>query len=279
MFYIISFVKSILSPAKINLGIWVNKRRDDGYHEIFTLYQEVNIFDEILIKEDGPLLVTSNYPIPMEKNLVYKAVLEFQRETGCYIDIAVHIHKKIPIGSGLGGGSSNVAAILKEINSLLGNPVTKEELAEIASKVSSDAAFFLYGGTAMGRGRGEIIEPVDPLDLDITIVIPDVQCSTRKVYGAIREHHFSEPPDPKEVIEFVKNKEIHNLKNVLGELACEIYPEVGEVKRFLESRGLKPLVSGTGSAVFYIGKASEDIRRACKLRSWRIFEAKAGLGV
>ncbi len=272
-------MKRLLSPAKVNLGLWILGKRPDGYHEILTVFQSVSFFDEIYVKE-GPLTVQTSTGIPPEKNLVYRALVEFSKRTGEDVELSVFIKKNIPEGSGLGGGSSNVGTVLRAVNELAGSPLSEEELSEIAGSVSSDAPFFLKCGTAVGRGRGEAVESVEPLNLDVTIVIPKVSSSTRRVYSAVREEHITtEQVDIGKVLGALKEGEVQLLENRLGEIACELYPEVGEVVRFLRHLGQKPLVSGSGSAVFYIGKATPELRRGAQLRGWKVVETKSWPGV
>jgi len=106
----------VLSPAKLNLGLWLLGKRSDGYHEIFTIYHAIDLFDEILI-EDGPLSIETSTGIPMEENLVYKAIKLMENRLGEEINFRIYIQKNIPEGAGLGGGSSNVASVLKAITS------------------------------------------------------------------------------------------------------------------------------------------------------------------
>ncbi|MFN3264081.1 MAG: 4-diphosphocytidyl-2C-methyl-D-erythritol kinase, partial [Aquificaceae bacterium] len=128
----------LLSPAKVNLGLWLLGKRADGYHEVFTIYQAVDLFDEVLI-EEGPLSVETSTGIPMEQNLVYKALRVMEGLLGKEISLRIFIQKNIPEGGGLGGGSSNVATVLRAVNELMGNPLSEEELYLIAGRISSDA--------------------------------------------------------------------------------------------------------------------------------------------
>ncbi len=267
----------VLSPAKINLGLWITGRRPDGYHNIVTIFQTVDLFDEIHI-EEGPFDVRTNINIPKEENLVYRALLEFGRVVGKEVEVSVYINKRIPLGSGLGGGSSNVATVLKAVNEMLGRPLSEEELLKIALSVSSDAPFFFLGGTALGSGRGEILKPLKTLDLTFTLVIPNVVSSTSRVYSLVRENHFSQPPDIDLVLEHLMNGNPDLLGNVLGDIACDLYPEIGEVVRFLEFLGIKPLVTGTGSGVFYIGGVTPEVERGSRLRGWKVFEVRSWPG-
>ncbi len=270
-------MRRVLAPAKVNLGLWILGKRPDGYHEILTIFHSVDLCDEITIKE-GPLDVQTSTGIPREENLVYRALLEFGRRIGKMPEVSVFIHKNIPEGSGLGGGSSNVAVVLKAVNEMMGEPLDTEELKEIAGLISSDAPFFFECGTAVGRGRGELIEKVEALNLTVTLVIPPVKSSTKAVYSNVKEDHFSSM-DIKKVLEALKEGSFDLLENKLGELACEMYPEIGEVVRFLRFLGLKPLVSGSGSAVFYIGSSSPELERGARLRGWRVVEVKSWPGV
>ncbi|MCS7171650.1 MAG: 4-(cytidine 5'-diphospho)-2-C-methyl-D-erythritol kinase [Aquificaceae bacterium] len=263
-----------LSPAKLNLGLWLLGKRIDGYHEIFTIYQKINLFDEIFLHE-GPLSVETSTGIPMEKNIVYKALKAMEVKTGMNIDFKVYINKNIPEGAGLGGGSSNVATVLKIINQALGEPLSVEELKQIAGDVSSDAPFFFLDGPAVGRGRGEVLERVELPHMVFTLIHPKVKCSTPYVYSHVSREMLTDNLDSDKIIDCLKVKDFSLLENRLGELAGELYPEVGEVLRFLRSLGLRALVSGSGSSVFYIGEPLPDVELACKLRGWSLYKVES----
>ncbi|SHK51212.1 4-(cytidine 5'-diphospho)-2-C-methyl-D-erythritol kinase [Thermocrinis minervae] len=267
-----------LSPAKVNLGLWILGKRDDGYHEILTIMQTVDLFDEIYI-EEGPLSVSTNIGIPQEENLVYKALLHLERLLGKPIELKVHINKRIPVGSGLGGGSSNVGTVLREVNRLLGEPLDEGALMEIASKVSSDAPFFIKGGSAVSSGRGEKIMPVDLPPFTFTVVYPNQPVFTAKVYSLVREENLTSHVDVDKILNRLREGDFSLLSNELGRLACEAFPVVGECFRFLESLGLRPMVSGSGSCVFYVGRATEEVMKGCQLRGWQVFEVKSWPGV
>ncbi len=271
-------VTKILSPAKVNLGLWLVGKRSDGYHNILTVFHAIDLCDEIEIRE-GPLRIETSTGIPQEENLVFKALTELQRRLGRDIELSIYINKRIPVGAGLGGGSSNVATVLREVNRIMGEPLSEEELIEIAGAVSSDAPFFFGGGTALGMGRGDVLRKVDDLELDITLLVPNVEASTRIVYSAVKERHLTPNIKPEDVLDILREGRYEALENRLGEIASEMYPEIGEVVRFLEHLGLKALVSGSGSAVFYIGKLTPEVEAGAKLRGWKVFETKSWLGV
>ncbi|AAC07027.1 4-(cytidine 5'-diphospho)-2-C-methyl-D-erythritol kinase [Aquifex aeolicus] len=262
----------VLSPAKINLGLWVLGRLPSGYHEILTLYQEIPFYDEIYIRE-GVLRVETNIGIPQEENLVYKGLREFERITGIEINYSIFIQKNIPPGAGLGGGSSNLAVVLKKVNELLGSPLSEEELRELVGSISADAPFFLLGKSAIGRGKGEVLEPVETeISGKITLVIPQVSSSTGRVYSSLREEHFVTPEYAEEKIQRIISGEVEEIENVLGDIARELYPEINEVYRFVEYLGFKPFVSGSGSTVYFFGGASEELKKAAKMRGWKVVE-------
>ena len=264
----------ILSPAKINLGLWVIGKRETGYHELVTVYREIPFYDEIYIRE-GIFKVETNVGIPQEENVVYKGLVEFQKITGMEIPFSIYIQKNIPVGAGLGGGSSNLAKVLEKVNELLGEPLSKEEIFEIVKNISADAPFFLVGGTAIGRGIGEILEKVEAnIEGEITLVIPQTRSETKKVYGSLREKHFTERKEAEEKARKVIEGEIEAIENVLGEVAMELYPEIREVYRFVEHMGFKPFVSCSGSTVYFFGRFPENLKRAVQARRWKVVELR-----
>ncbi len=268
----------LLSPAKLNLGLWLLGKRPDGYHEIFTVFHTVNLCDEITIKE-GPKKVETSNLIPQEENLVYKALNLLEGKLGEDVHFSVYINKKIPVGGGLGGGSSNVATVLKAVNNLLGNPLPFEDLVDIAKSVSSDAPFFLYGGTAIGTNKGDVIRPIEHINLEFTIVCPSFSASSKKVYSMVSEEELTKNIDIDKIINCIYRHEFEVLENKLGDISARMFPQVGEVVRFLSDMGYRPLVSGSGSCVYVIGEVSEEVERAAKLRSWLLYKVKSWHGV
>ncbi len=266
------------SPAKVNLGLWLLGKRSDGYHEILTLFHEIDLCDRIYIRE-GELRVETNTRIPQEKNLVFLGLKALERLTGERVEFSIFIEKRIPEGGGLGGGSSNLANTLKEVNRLLGNPLDMDSLKGLVSGLSSDAPFFLQGGTAIGRGRGELIEPVEHLNLTLTLILPSTKAITKEVYSAVREKHLTSKENVDIIISRLKAGDLSVLDNALGDLALEIYPEMAEAKRFLEDLGFKAFVSGSGSTLFYLGGLTPEVELGAKLRGWRVVEVKSRLGV
>lgn len=263
-----------LSLAKLNLGLWLLGKRPDGYHEVFTIYHTIDLFDEVYI-EEGPLSIETSSGIPMEENLVYRAIRLMEERLGSEINLRIYIDKRIPEGAGLGGGSSNVATTMLAINQLLGEPLKREELQEMAGLISSDAPFFFLGGSALGRGRGEILEKVELPKRVFTLIYPGVKASTRYVYSMVRENLLTEIPPSGKIINYLRAGDLSPLENRLGELAGELYPNVGEVLRFLRSLGLKVLVSGSGSIVFYIGEPLPEVELVCRAKGWKLYRVES----
>ncbi len=268
----------LLSPAKVNFGLWVIGKRFDGYHNIVTILRKISIYDVIYI-EEGPFRVETSTGIPPERNLVYKALLEFSIRTGIEIPFSIYIEKNIPEGAGLGGGSSNLAITLKAVNELLENPLGEEELKDIALSFSSDAPFFMKEGSAVGKGRGDELEYIKLPDMDLTVIYPGVSSSTVRVYSCLRDFMLTAESEVDIIVKKIKSGEFEVMSNILGDLACELYPEVGEVKRFVEYFGIKSYISGAGSSVFYIGEPLPEIEKGAKLRNWKIFSVRTLDGV
>ena len=174
------------SYAKINLGLYVLKKRQDGYHEIQTIFQELEFHDLLYFRKGSTALtITTDQPdLPVgENNLVYRAVQLLKHYTNCSDHIAIHIEKRIPLGAGLGGGSSNAAMTLRGMNRLFRLGLSQEELAALSAELGSDVSFFVYGGTALGTGRGEKIQPLPDIPGHWLILInPGLQISSRWAY-------------------------------------------------------------------------------------------------
>ncbi len=268
----------LLSPAKVNFGLWITGRRPDGYHNIVTVFRKISLYDVIYI-EEGPFKVETSTGIPQEDNLVYQALMEFSRRTDQEIPFSIYIEKNIPEGAGLGGGSSNLAVTLKAINELLDSPLDNEELKEIALLFSSDAPFFMEEGSAVGRGRGELLEYIKLRDVDLTLIYPGVSSSTARVYSCVRDNMLTDESEVDIIVEKIKSGEFEEMSNILGDIACELYPEIGEVRRFVEYFGIKSYISGAGSSVFYIGEPLPEIEKGAKLRNWRVFSVRTLDGV
>lgn len=180
-----------IAPAKLNLGLKILRRRPDGYHDIVSVLQTVDLCDRLVFTPaaTGETLVRADRPDVPEgpDNLVYRAVEILRRATGARHGVRVDLVKRIPTGAGLGGGSSNAAAALRALDRLWGTRLGPERLAALAAELGSDVPFFLTGGTAVARGRGERIRPVDwEGDFWYVLVYPGFPVSTAWAYRNVR---------------------------------------------------------------------------------------------
>jgi 4-diphosphocytidyl-2-C-methyl-D-erythritol kinase len=253
----------ILAPAKINLFLKVLGKRTDGFHELLTLMAPVSLFDEITLepRDEGITLTAPGSNCEEQKNLGYRAAELFFRETGLKHGAAIDIVKNIPVGGGLGGGSSDGASVLMGLNSLFEAGLSRDELMELAARLGSDCPFFILGGPALMGGRGEILLQQPVLEeRHYLIVVPPLEISTALVY-----FHLKCPLtiyDNK----FRSNDVIFNdlivpeqiLQNDLQSAAFGICPDIEPVRNELFDAGaLGVLMSGSGSSVFGVYRDKE----------------------
>ncbi len=265
----------LLSPAKINIGLRVLRKRHDGYHDIETIFHEVKIFDEIEMEiSDKVEFETNSNEIPIgADNLCLKAVRIFFESFGIHSGVRIYLKKVIPVGAGLGGGSSNSATVLKGLNILFGVGADEDLLCELGSLIGSDVPFFIKGGTAYATGRGEIIEKIQvDVPYKIVLVYPRVQISTAWAYGNLKlKNHEGEENLKKIFIENVgKPEKLRELvENDFEELVFSNYPQVEEVKSKLYELGsVFSLMSGSGSTVFGFFNEIDRINREKILRTF-----------
>ena len=254
----------IPSYAKVNLGLYVVGKRPDGYHDIWTIFQQIEFHDLLYFNgHDAPLSVTTSHPdLPGgEDNLVYRAVRLLAQKYGCSDRVAIHIDKRIPMGAGLGGGSSNAAAALRGMNHLFQLGLTRSQLAEIGATLGSDVVYFLYGGTALGTGRGEQIKPLPELPaLWLLLVYPAIHVSSGWAYKNINLKLTKNIPLNMWDIERKDDVAglLYTLENMLEEPVSARYPIIGELKTRLINIGAEAaMMSGSGSTVFGIFKDKE----------------------
>lgn len=247
--------------AKINLGLWVLGKREDGYHEIVTFIHEITLKDELLLWESDDISVFVKGADIEGENIVTKAIRELKRETNIVKGIRVDLIKRIPIKAGLGGGSSDAAAAIKGALDLWNMRLSEEELLRLASYIGSDVPFFIKGGFCLSFGKGEKVKKIDfslSKALDIVLVIPKFGLETKNVYSWLNPP-YSEPPNVMELIEAFRKMDWEtlrrNLKNDLEKPVFERCPELKSVKeKLLNCGALFSMMSGSGSAIFGIFK-------------------------
>lgn len=245
--------------AKLNLYLDVLNRRSDGYHDILGLFQTIELHDELIFfktEQVGQIVVESNVPIEGQ-NLIEKAYRTFIQYCSVDFGLKVILNKRIPVGAGLGGGSSDAAATLR----FLGREknLSLQDLLEIAAKVGSDVPFFLYGGTAIVEGKGEKVTPLAPIvGYSVDLFCPGISVNTAKAYGMLRETDFNRGPKPIERLYEAYIKHEHDViarmsYNIFQRLVCETHREIERI--LFEAWKTRPIVAqltGTGSCVFAV---------------------------
>lgn len=187
----------VSAPAKINLTLEVLDKRSDGFHEICSIIQSVDLCDTITLEKSHDISIDCDMPGWLaEKSLVSKAVALVREDSGLAAGVKLDINKRIPLMSGLGGDSSDAAAVLKGLDELWGLGLTNDKLKEYAGRLGSDVFFFLNGTTALVEGRGEIIRPLPPLPrMWVVLVVPDVTTTAGKtaaMYAALKSAHLTD---------------------------------------------------------------------------------------
>ena len=262
---------SFFSPAKINLFFRVLHKREDGFHEIASLFQAISLYDTIKVRVSEKDLFTCTDPsLAMdEKNLVCKALHAFRENTKEHSPVEIHLDKKIPMQAGLGGGSSNAATILWALTQLFSVNISREELIEMGSFLGSDVPFFFSSGTAYVTGRGEILEDLSiPTALEndsfIWIAKPEMGLSTPLVYGACKPSLLPNK-DPKKTLSTFFSGTAPDFYNDLEEAAFSVCPLLIEIKKGLFDLGFKQVIlCCSGTAFFCIGPVSNPVLRGLK---------------
>lgn len=261
---------TVYACAKINLTLEVTGRRGDGYHEIATVLQEIDLKDTLTFKAHRGLILDCDIPdLEPSQNLAFKAAELLRKEAGLRKGAAIHIKKRIPPAAGLGGGSSDGVATLKALNELWGLKLPASRLLELASKLGSDTAFFVHGGTALGEGRGEAITPLPPLPKSWVVLFkPPVavpQDKTKSLYAALRPSHFSNGQHTRKAIEMLDRQgDVSSLPwfNVFEQVADEVYAGLGRWRRrFLDLGAGNVHLAGSGPTLFTISRDKAKLDR------------------
>ncbi len=276
----------IRSFAKVNLALAVLGRRADGFHEIRTVFQSIDLHDELEIKPSNVLrLSCPDLPnVPMEENTAWRAATALARTFSPGSGAEIILKKRIPAGAGLGGGSSNAAAALLGLCRLWQLSVTAEKLHAIAAATGSDVPFFLRGGTALGIGRGEEIYPLPEIrSTNMVVVYPGVHIATRAAYDSLSLLLTSRQAPPN-IQSFCGRlaEETDGLAGIFNDFEASIlpaYPSIREAKDFLKEAGATAtLLSGSGSSVFGFFLNEESALAASRSgnarKAWRVFPAK-----
>jgi 4-diphosphocytidyl-2-C-methyl-D-erythritol kinase len=261
---------SLKAPAKINWFLRVLRKRDDGYHDIESLMQCVGLYDLLHFHRADKIKITSDLDIPLEDNLVYKAVSLIQKHTSCKKGVKITLKKIIPVSAGMGGGSSDAAYTLLGLNTFWRLGLGERELSSIGLEIGSDVPFFMNGPSAFVEGRGEKITPLQIYSSIIFLLVkPSVSVSTRWAYenaGKLTKRTV----DIKLFCQTLNNKDFTSLRNMLTNdlewVVIKKYPVVNEIKeRLLEKGAILSAMSGSGPTVFGVFNSVETAKSASKV--------------
>ena len=257
----------VRANAKITLTVDVLRRLLSEYHEIEAVMQEVDFFDAVYLRESklNKITVTTTCTaLPADsRNLAWKAANEVRAYCGVERGVYIHVEKRIPIGSGLAGGSSDAAAVIRGLNNLWGLGLSLEEMLTIGEKVSMDTCFCLVGGVAMVKGKGEIVCPViSAKALELVIANPGFPIMTREAYTLLDWTRVGKTGSTSRMIQALESGDASSIGRCLhNDFECSIlsrYPVLSEVKRVILDHGaLGALLSGSGSSIF--GILSPDV--------------------
>ena len=270
---------SLKAYGKINLGLDVLRRRDDGYHEVRMIMQTVGIYDRIdlIYKEEPGITVETNlYYLPdNENNLVYKAAKLLMDEFHVQKGVHIKLRKFIPVAAGMAGGSSDAAAVLFGVNKMFSLGLATEQLMERGVKIGADVPYCVMRGTALSEGIGEILTPLPmPPQCQVLIAKPGISVSTKFVYENLHANDLKpeQHPDIDGMIEAIKQKDLYGIAdrfgNVLETVTIPAYPVIQEIKDLMMEHGaIGALMSGSGPTVFGLftnpkaaAKAHEEMR-------------------
>lgn len=249
----------IKAYAKINISLDVVGKREDGYHLLKMIMQNIDLYDLITVEKScsGISIACNKQYIPTdERNLAFKAAKLFKDTYDISGGVSIKIRKNIPVSAGLAGGSTDAAAVLKAMRKVYDINISDEELERLGLKIGADVPYCIKGGTALCEGIGEIITPLEPFKNYIVVLVkPAFGVSTKEVYGNLDIKKIFKHPDTEEIIRAMKNGDIHfvsrNMRNVLENVTLRKHYCLREIKQeFLKMDAIGTLMSGSGPSVF-----------------------------
>ncbi len=276
---------TLFAPAKINLCLSVLGRRPDGYHDVEMLMQAVGLYDRVTVRvaEQGVAVACGAKGVPSgDDNIAARAARELLGAAGARKGVAVDIVKNIPVAAGLGGGSSDAAAVLVACNRLLGLGWDRKGLAQVGTRIGMDVPFFLYGPTALARGRGEVLNPLPcPDKFWVLLVNPGFETSTAWVYKNLNLE-LTKKVDCNRIARLSVGQIAASLHNDLETVTASAHPVIGEMEQALTAAGaLGARMSGSGPTVFGIFENEAACMAAAKKlegRGWLLYPAEVLTG-
>lgn len=258
--------------AKINLGLDVIRRREDGYHEVSMVMQTIRIYDQLELErtqEPGIILTTNRSFIPTDgNNLVYKAAKLMMDRYQIDEGVKIGLRKVIPVSAGMAGGSSDAAATLVGMNRLFHLGLSMEELMKLGVNIGADVPYCVMRGTALAEGIGEVLTALAPMpDCWILIGKPGVNVSTKFVYTNLKLDEHTRHPDIAGMVQALGNQDLYGITsrmgNVLEDVTIPAYPVIDEIKNHMKANGaVNAMMSGSGPTVFGIFDDREKAERA-----------------
>ena len=263
------------AKAKINLGLDVVRKREDGYHEVRMIMQMINLYDKITLrkKTEPGITVTANLSyLPVnEDNLVYRAAKllmdEFQVDGG----LEIELQKYIPVAAGMAGGSTDAAAVMVGVNRIFQLGLNKKQLMERGVKIGADVPFCIMRGTALAEGIGEELTPLPAMPhCSLVIAKPKIHVSTKFVYGNLKVRELTEHPDIDGQVQALRENNLEQLVarmgNVLETVTIPAYPVIDEIKHTMMKYGaMGAMMSGSGPTVFGIFEKEDKAQEVCRL--------------
>lgn len=260
--------------AKINLGLDVLGKREDGYHEVRMIMQTIRMYDQLDMRksvEPGIHLTTNKKYIPVdENNLVWRAAKLMMDTCGIIEGVSIHLHKVIPVAAGMAGGSSDAAATLVGMNRLFHCELSKEKLMELGVQIGADVPYCVLRGTALAEGIGEKLTVLPPMpDCWILIGKPGISVSTKYVYTTLDLNTDTVHPDIDGMKKALEDGNLYGITermgNVLQDVTIPAYPEVERIKEQMKTLGaVNAMMSGSGPTVFGIFDNEEKAQEACQ---------------
>ena len=290
------------SPAKINLFLDVLSRRDDGYHDVVTVFEKIDLCDSISfsdlntgtgVHQEG-IEITSNAPeLPCDgSNLAYRACLSLKKRYGISKGVKIHIEKRIPIAAGLGGGSSNAAVVLRGLNRLWGLRLRDKELSDVGKGIGADVPFFIFNHSfAVGTGVGDEISPIkSDLEMWHVIISPPHRVLTKEVYDGLSLGLTASRPDVKILVRAVEENNVRTIEksiyNALEPVVKDKVADISAAKEMVNGWGFSAAgVTGSGPAIFVLtfgrkeafelrGRLRDSFVSGMSGKGWKFFVAK-----
>lgn len=263
---------SLKALAKINLGLDVLGKREDGYHDVRMIMQTIHLYDRVEIKKTRSPHIhveTNLYYLPVnEDNLVYRAAKLMKDEFQIKEGVRIVLQKFIPVAAGLAGGSSDAAAVLVGMNRIFNLGLKQNKLMELGLKIGADVPFCIMRGTALAEGIGEKLTALPPMPkCPVLIAKPAISVSTKTVYEGLKLYDGMEHPDIDGVMESIQQKDLKGVAsymgNILETVTIPMYPVIKDIKKLMMDNGaLNAMMSGSGPTVFGLFPNEKEIRRA-----------------